>query len=134
MEKFITRKRDGVDITHYGLKDYLLANDVAHHIFDVDVEDSDVIIDWSIDLEMREWGVKGIYFGTSRIVIELDVNIFYDEDSDDVDVSHKIVIDTDKDETWDFEDARGDLKMLDAIMPRNVIVDFEEHKIEISYE
>jgi len=131
MEKFVTRDNDGIDIDVLNLKEYLLKKEVAKKIYDLDIEDENIVVDWSFDIEMREWGVKGICYYTTRIVYSLTVTIYTDEINDDA-TEHTIEIDTDKDESWSIEEGEKELTT-DCIQPTNVEINFEEKTMYINY-
>lgn len=62
-------KIDKNDIYINYLNKYL---NVPNEIVDIDYSDANVSINYTIDIESKDWGVKGIYVNIDKVVIDID--------------------------------------------------------------
>jgi hypothetical protein len=119
--KFTTRVRDSHARsikTHFSMKQ----NDVDNNPFTATVY-------WTMDFEVREWGLKSIYTSIDQVIAEIEYTV-YDQSDEHGDITENgvLVIDSLKD-GWKIEDR---LEMReDFCAPSYVMIDFETKTIEV---
>lgn len=97
-----------------------------------DVE-SDFTVDWSFDIEMRQWGVKSMYIYVNRVHGSINVNYWDDDDSLPV----PILVDTNMPEhdgrKWGINVDKSELEFGDCIQPKDVYIDYELKFITVNF-
>ncbi len=119
--KFTTRVRDSHTRsikTHFSMKQ----NDVENNPFNA-------VVHWSMNLEVREWGLKSILTSIDQVVAQIEYTV-YDQSDEHGEITENglLVIDSLKD-GWKIEDR---LEMReDFCAPSYVLIDFETKIIEV---
>ena len=123
---FIT-KLENKDITDYGLGKEISELEAMNY-------DTDSIaqIEWSFSVESRGWGIKDISVLATHVAIEINVNIWSDDDEDDT--IKVIKIDTSYgDCDWELETDTSCLEIGHCINPQDLEVDFDNKVITVIY-
>jgi len=119
--KFVTRVRDSHTRSiksHFSL---------THN--DVDSNPFNAIVHWSMDIEVREWGLKGIITRIDQVVADIEYTV-YDESDEHGEVTENGVMRIDSlQDSWVVEDR---LEMReDFCAPSYVMIDFLNKTIEV---
>lgn len=119
--KFVTRVRDSHARsikTHFSL---------THN--DVDNNPFNAIVHWSMDIEVREWGLKGIITKIDQVVADIEYTV-YDESDEHGEVTENGLMRIDSlQDGWVVEDR---LQMReDFCAPSYVMIDFQTKTIEV---
>ena len=93
---------------------------------DGDYDCEKAIIEWTLDFEMREFGVKDTYIYIKKVILVFDdwaMNKSYIIDDDDHDNGFSLMV------KW-YD--REDFKWL-TIFPVEIFVDFDDKKVEVEF-
>jgi len=96
---------------------------------DVDNNPFTAIVHWTMDFEVREWGLKSIYTSIDQVIAEIEYTV-YDQSDEHGDITENgvLLIDSLKD-GWKIEDR---LEMReDFCAPSYVMIDFQTKTIEV---
>lgn len=119
--KFTTRVRDSHTRsikTHFAMKQ----NDVENNPFSA-------LVHWTMDIEVREWGLKGIITRIDQVTAEIEYTV-YDESDEHGEITENGILKIDSlIDGWKVEDR---LEMReDFCAPSYVLIDFETKTIEV---
>lgn len=123
---FTTRLDGDVDIYNYKhLCDFINRDYDKKENYDVT---GVAVIDWDFYTEMRSYGIKDIGAYATRVVVEMEVNVWGDDDDE---VVAKIHIDTSKDD-WEIETDMDDCDRT-HYYPADYVVNFENKTIYVNF-
>tara|TARA_R110000851_G_scaffold44178_4_gene108784 strand:+ start:7428 stop:7799 length:372 start_codon:yes stop_codon:yes gene_type:complete len=122
--EFITRIVSE-DITEYGIES--VVPDIKSMNYDVEAIAQ---VSWSFHTETKDWGVKDISVVTEHIAIEIQVNIWGDDQKGD---SVEFVNINTEDGDWKIEDSIYEIKLGDVIIPQDIEIDFNSKTIQINF-
>lgn len=122
--EFIT-KINSEDITEYGIEG--VSPNIKGMNYDVEAAAQ---VSWGFYTEVKDWGVKDISVVTEHIAIDIEVNIWGDEEVDD---SFETININTEDGEWDIEDNIYEVKLGDVIIPQDIEIDFNSKTITINF-
>tara|TARA_R110000764_G_scaffold21381_3_gene54013 strand:+ start:1945 stop:2316 length:372 start_codon:yes stop_codon:yes gene_type:complete len=122
--EFITRIVSE-DITEYGIES--VVPDIKAMNYDVEAIAQ---VSWSFFAEAKDWGIKDVSVVTEHIAIEIQVNIWGDDEVDD---SVKFININTEDGEWRMQDSIYEVKLGDVIIPQDIEVDFNCKTIQINF-
>lgn len=119
--KFVTRVRDSHTRsikTHFSL---------THN--DVDNSPFNAVVHWTMNIEVREWGLKGITTNIDQVVADIEYTV-YDESDEHGEITENGIMRIDSlQDGWKVED-RMELRE-DFCCPSAVMIDFLNKTIEV---
>lgn len=97
-----------------------------------DIE-TDFLIEWVYETEMRSWGVKSTYLHINKIVGEVEVKFWEEENTAD----QKHLIDTDLENydgsKWSVELDDSNLNFGSHVQPQDLDIDFASKSITVTF-
>ena len=121
---FIT-KINNEDITEYGLGGVVSNMKTMNY----DTEATARVV-WSFYTDAKEWGINDIGVQTTHVAIDIQVNIWGDENESDT--FEVVRIDT-EDDDWRIVDNIFDIRLGEVIIPQDIEIDFDSKTITISF-
>lgn len=88
-----------------------------------DISESEFTVNWELDVDARNWGIKHIGIVIKKIHGTFTVNIW----GDDEDVPHYVDFNA---EEWGFE-IKTELEMKDTIVPSAIEINFKDKTVTI---
>ena len=123
--EFIT-KLSGVNVSEYGLSEDFPQLEKLDYETEVTAQ-----VEWSFHVDSREWGIKEISAYTTNVVIDMDITVWSNGDTN---TFKSIQIDTSLDgNQWGVENNILDLRLADSILPQDVEIDFHNKIITVNY-
>ena len=122
------------DITVTGWGDYF----PEYKDRDMDISYSKCTVEWRYDLDIRSCGIKDISIYTTRVLINVGIEIF-DEDYTKIEDEKEIEIVVDEmggfggqqEGTWYYEDMQEDEIRTHTILPIELVIDLTDQSVAV---
>lgn len=101
---------------------------------DDEVDFSDFIVNWFLDIEAREWGIKGLCIYAKRVHGSIFINEI-DQEGNEINEYEYHITEKDCDELFKIEtnDTQEERKFIDDISPCDIEIDLKDKVITVIF-